>query len=287
MLGRDQAILEGWTTLSALAGATRRARLGIIHQANLFRPPALTAKMTATLDQLSDGRFIFFTDAGWARHEHVAYGLPWSDEVEDRLDRFEEGLNITLGLWKSREPFSYSGKHYTTQNALCAPAPAQKPHPPVWIGSTIGRMHDLCARYAQGWNTTPISIEGLRIRLGELEDACRRAGRAFDEIEKTLEIQILIAPDLDGLRRKILDMIGLDPELRPVDDALQAFLGGDTDEMPEEMRTTWLAGTPDQVAGRIDAYVREGVTHFMLWFIDAPSDEGLRLFADAVAPRYR
>ena len=63
MLGRDQAILEGWTTLSALAGATRRARLGIIHQANLFRPPALTAKMTATLDQLSDGRFIFFTDA--------------------------------------------------------------------------------------------------------------------------------------------------------------------------------------------------------------------------------
>ncbi len=53
MLGQDDAILEGWTTLAALAGATQRVRLGMIHQANGFRHPALAAKMAATLDQIS------------------------------------------------------------------------------------------------------------------------------------------------------------------------------------------------------------------------------------------
>ena len=75
MLGQDQAILEGWTTLAAIAGATRRARLGIIHQAHFFRHPALAAKMMATLDQISGGRFIFFADTGTRAGEHHAYGL--------------------------------------------------------------------------------------------------------------------------------------------------------------------------------------------------------------------
>src|SRR6476660_189544 len=64
MLGQDQAILEGWTTLAALAGSTRQARLGSIHQAHYFRHPSVAAKMIATLDQLSGGRFIYFADTG-------------------------------------------------------------------------------------------------------------------------------------------------------------------------------------------------------------------------------
>src|SRR5215831_11453099 len=75
MLGQEQAILEGWTTLAAIAGATRRARLGIIHQAFYFRHPSMTAKMIATLDALSGGRFIYFADTGTRGSEHHAYGL--------------------------------------------------------------------------------------------------------------------------------------------------------------------------------------------------------------------
>ncbi|MEZ4658625.1 MAG: LLM class flavin-dependent oxidoreductase [Caldilineaceae bacterium] len=73
MLGKDNAILEGWTTLAALAGATRRARLGLIHQAHFFRHPALTAKMTATLDQIAGGRFIFYRRR--LARLNIAYGL--------------------------------------------------------------------------------------------------------------------------------------------------------------------------------------------------------------------
>ena len=77
MLGKDEAILEGWTVLSALAGVTTRVKLGMIHMAHYFRHPALTAKMTATLDQLSGGRLIHFLDFGYQRREYVNYGLPW------------------------------------------------------------------------------------------------------------------------------------------------------------------------------------------------------------------
>ena len=75
MLGQDDAILEGWTVLAALAGATPMRRLGMIHQALLFRNPALAAKMAATLDQLSGGRLIHFMDCGYMGREYIAYGF--------------------------------------------------------------------------------------------------------------------------------------------------------------------------------------------------------------------
>src|SRR3954447_18912859 len=69
-LGRDGAILEGWTTISALAGLTSRTRLGTIHPGNEFRHPPLVAKMAATLDVIARGRLEFFVDPGWREREH-------------------------------------------------------------------------------------------------------------------------------------------------------------------------------------------------------------------------
>src|SRR5918999_3004557 len=99
MLGKDEAILEGWTVLAALAGATARPKLGMIHQALLFRHPALAAKMAATLDQISGGRLIHFMDCGYLRREYVNYGLPWDDDEEERIARLVEGTELILALW--------------------------------------------------------------------------------------------------------------------------------------------------------------------------------------------
>ena len=286
MLGRDQAILEGWTMLSVLAGATTKARLGLIHQATQFRNPALMAKMAATLDLLSGGRFIWFADPGGSKPETVAYGLPWFDSADERLDRFEEALDLVLALWRGGQPINSVGTHFPVLNAICEPAPVQQPHPPIWMGSTTPRMHEICAKYGQGWNSTPVSVEQLQKVLQDLREACTRVGRDYETIEKTLEIQLLIASDMAGVRAQLLQMIQIDREIRPVSEALQAFLAGDTDELPEDMAKTWLAGTPEQVEQRIREYVDEGITHFMLWIVDAPSEAGLRLFAEAVKPRF-
>ncbi len=147
-------------------------------------------------------------------------------------------------------------------------------------------MLDATARLAQGWNTTPVSLEDLGTRLSALQTACERNGRPYDEIEKSLEIQILIAPDWETLREHLRLIVALTPDTEPAPD-LTAFVAGETDDLPQIIQETWLAGTPDEVAGRIDAYVAAGIAHFMLWFVDAPGDVGLRLFASEVLGRYR
>jgi alkanesulfonate monooxygenase SsuD/methylene tetrahydromethanopterin reductase-like flavin-dependent oxidoreductase (luciferase family) len=287
MLGKDDAILEGWTTLAALAGSTRSARLGMIHQANLFRHPAIAAKMAATLDQISGGRLIHFIDTGTQRREHLAYGLPWGDSSEEHNTRLVESLELMLALWSADQPVDYAGFYYQAAGAVCAPRPIQRPHPPIWLGEAHPATLNACARYAQGWNTVPVSILQLRERLTLLESACEQAGRRFDELEKSLEIQVLIAPDQAALRQQLQSIVQLAPAGQAPDAELAAFLSGASDQLPRSMAETWLAGTPDEIERRVRAYVAAGISHLMLWFIDAPGQGGMRLFAERVAPRFR
>lgn len=285
MLGKDEAILEGWTTLAALAGCTEQARLGIIHYSNPMRNPSMTAKMTATLDQLSGGRLIHFFDCGNNRREHCAYGLPWDEAAEERIARMEEALDLTLALWQATKPLDFSGHYYQLEQALCKPGPVQQPHPPVWLGEVHPLMLDLCARRAQGWNTTPVSLPELDRRLQALGAACQRAGRSLKDIEKSFETQILIAPDLAGLRRSLSQI--LTRSASPPAEDLAAFAQGRTDQLPPSLTESFLIGTPDQVAAQLQAYQQRDIAHFMLWFMDAPDAAGLELFAREVMPRFR
>jgi alkanesulfonate monooxygenase SsuD/methylene tetrahydromethanopterin reductase-like flavin-dependent oxidoreductase (luciferase family) len=285
MLGKDEAILEGWTTLCAIAGMTQRVQIGIIHYNNTFRHPALTAKVVATLDQISAGRYIHFVDYGNQAREFLAYGLHVNDTIEDRIAHMNEGVEIALKLWTSDSPVTFEGKYYGVKNAVLAPKPAQRPHPPIWLGEAHPMIMEATAKYAQGWNSVPVGLPELRRRLGLLRDACAKVNRNYDEIEKTFEIQVLVANSHDELREKIRAMLALVID-DAIDPALSMYLSGATDELPAMIKDTWLAGTPDEVAAQIREYTAEGVTHFMLWFVDAPDDSGLRLFAEQVMPQF-
>ncbi|GIW04037.1 MAG: LLM class F420-dependent oxidoreductase [Thermomicrobiales bacterium] len=301
MLGKDDAILEGCTVLSALAGATSRAKLGMIHQALLFRHPALAAKMAATLDQISGGRLIHFLDCGYLRREYVNYGLPWEDDVATRVAMLTEATELILALWQTNGPVTFTGTYYHVQDAVCAPKPAQQPHPPVWFGEVTPGVPEACARFGQGWNTTPVSLTELRRRLAIVRDACERAGRSLADLELSLETQILIAPDLSALRERLQELVALaraadasmPEEIRPYihdyvsDPELTAFLSGATDRVPSRMAEDWIIGTPDAVEQRLRDYLGEGIRHVMLWFMDIPRTGGMELFAHEVAPRLR
>lgn len=286
MRGKDDAILEGWTTLAALAGATTRATLGLIHQTHFFRPPALVAKMVATLDQISGGRFVYFLDCGNQRDEYLAYSLPWSDDIEERVARMVEGLELARSLWASREPVTFAGGHYHLDGAVCNPPPVQQPHPPVWFGGIEPAMLRACARYGQGWNTTPATVPQVRERLELVAAACGDTGRDAGELEKSLEMQVLIAPDLATLRQRLQVIVGLDPAGNAPDPSLKAFIAGETDAIPALQRIATI-GTPEMVRRQIQEYIDAGITHFMLWFLDVPGDEGMTLFAEAVLPAFR
>src|SRR5688572_10606731 len=129
MHGDDGGIMEGWTTLSVIAGKTSRVQLGTIHLAQPFRAPAIAAKMAATLDAISGGRLIFFYDCGWQEPEVRAYGLEWPDE-EERIARMDEGLTLIDALWRSEQPISFDGQYFHTVDAVCRPKSPQQPRPP-------------------------------------------------------------------------------------------------------------------------------------------------------------
>ncbi len=282
MLGKDEAILEGWTTLCAIAGMTQRIKLGVIHYNNAFRHPAFTAKAVATLDQISGGRYIHFVDYGNQPREFLAYGLHENDTIEERIAQMNEGVEIAMKLWSSDVPATFSGRYYAIRDAVLEPKPAQRPHPPIWLGEAHPMILEATARYAQGWNSVPVGLTELRRRLGLLRAACSNVGRDYDEIEKTLEIQILVAPTRAALREKLRAMLALADE--PADPDLARFASGETDRLPAMIHDTWLVGTPDEVAAQIRDYAGEGITHFMLWFVDAPDDSGMQLFAEQVLP---
>ncbi len=285
-LGRDDAILEGWTTLCALAGATKQAKLGMIHMAHFLRHAPITAKMAATLDQLSNGRLIHFVDGGNRAEEFQRYGLPWEELVEMRIKHLVEELELTMALWTHDGRVNYKGQFHQLDGAPFAPKPVQLPHPPIWLGEPNPAMLDAVARYAQGWNSVPVSVEEMERRLVALREACFRAGRDYGEIEKSLEMQILVAPSLDDVRAKLQAMLALNPP-ESEDEQMTAFLSGATDTPPDALTRMTLVGTPEQVADQIQEYVDIGVSHFMWWFLDAPDEVGMRLFMDEVAPRWR
>lgn len=285
MLGKENVILEGWTTLSALAGCTQQVRLGLIHQAHFFRHPTMTAKMAATLDQISGGRFLFFTDPAYGKAEHVAYGLPFPPEIDEAVARTLEGAEIARLLWQTTEPVSFQGNYYSFENATATPLPVQQPHPPIWFGRNHPAILEACAHYGQGWNTTPATVDKVRELLAELNAACAAAGRNVDEIERSLETQLLIAPDPATLRARLREMMAHVPDDNyPAD--VMAYCAGETDELPPSLADRFIIGTPTQVKARMQQYMDLGITHFMLWFMDAPRREGLQLFAEQVMPDF-
>ncbi len=293
MLGKDQAIMEGWTTLAAIAGTTSRAKLGIIHQAHFFRHPAVAAKMIATLDQISNGRFIYFADTGTRASEHHAYGLHYPDTMEDRMPDFLEGLELMLKLWQTSEDNSltFEGHYYHVKEAVCTPPPVTQPHPPIWFGEAHPLTLAACARMGQGWNSVPVGLAEMQRRLKALREACQQVGRAPDELEISYETQILIAPSRAAVRDRLQAMLALTPpghETLQVQDAdFQAFIRGDSSEYPRYLTDSWLVGTPEEIKTQLQAYLEIGVTHFMLWFMDAPETDSMQLFMEQVAPAFR
>ncbi|MEE9301571.1 MAG: LLM class flavin-dependent oxidoreductase [Alphaproteobacteria bacterium] len=290
-LGRDSAIYEGWTLLSALAGMTERLGLAPIHLCDSFRNPALTAKMVATLDIVSDGRFILFYDYGWRRAEFDAYGFHFESSDDERAAKMDEGLTIIKGMLTT-ERFSFEGRFYTVKDALCAPKPVQKPFPPIWMGETNNAvMVRAITKHADVFNSMPASVEGYRQKLDTVKSACDAAGRDFSTLGLSLETQILVCRtdvEIDACFEKM-------EQLRPAersDEDILALMKAMNPALEnyssrKDFENEFVIGTPNVVVDRLQQYTELGVTHFMLWFMDYPSLDGMRLFAEEVRPKLR
>jgi F420-dependent oxidoreductase-like protein len=142
---------EGNTTLAALSGITSQTRLGLLVTGMTYRHPSVLAAEAITIDHASGGRFELAYGAAWFDEEHHRLGIPFP-ELRDRLDAFEEAIQVVLGLLTT-DDFSFDGAHFQVHDATLLPRPVQQPHPPLWIGASgEKRTMPMAARYADVWH---------------------------------------------------------------------------------------------------------------------------------------
>ncbi len=184
--------LEGWTTLTALAQATQRLRLGTLVTGIHYRHPAVLANMAAALDIISGGRLELGIGAGWNEEESGAYGIELGS-IKERFDRFEEGCEVLISLL-SQETTDFDGKYYQLKGARNEPKGPQRPHPPICIGgSGEKRTLPITARYAQHWNFAGGPPDLFARKRDVLAAQCEQIGR--DPKEITLSAHLFLGPD--------------------------------------------------------------------------------------------
>ncbi len=217
--------LDQFTTLAYVAGITRRVKLGTAVTLLPLRHPLAVAKSAATLDVLSGGRAILGVAAGWLREEFDALGL----DFEARGQTLDEGLDILKAAW-TESVVDYSGRHFSVHNVESHPHPAQKPHPPVWVGGHTAPVRRRAARIGDAWfpplfGTTP---NALADSLRSINEQAAAHGRGDNAV--SLSLRVLV-------------------DLRDAPDAAGA-----------EKRNA-LAGEPDRIAATLAGYLAIGVSH--------------------------
>jgi alkanesulfonate monooxygenase SsuD/methylene tetrahydromethanopterin reductase-like flavin-dependent oxidoreductase (luciferase family) len=199
--------LEAWTLLGALAGQTRRLRLGVIVTSNRIRPPAVLAKMAATVDQISGGRLVFGIGAGGSavadpagralvEREYGAYGIAVVSPGE-AVGALAEACTIARRLWQEDLPFDFDGRFYRLTGAICEPKPVQRPRPPILIGAAGRRALEVVAEHADIWNCPTRGDVAEFRRLSEvLDEQCAAIGR--DPASIVRSVQLLVSADPTG-----------------------------------------------------------------------------------------
>jgi F420-dependent oxidoreductase-like protein len=240
----DDPKFEAWTTVAAAAAVTTRARLGHLVAANTFRNPGLTAKLATTLDHISGGRAIVGLGAGWFEEEHRAYGIPFGAGFGERIDRLGEAVGLIRRLLDG-ERVTHDGPAYRMRDAIVAPRPVQS-HLPLLIGGSGPRKTlPIVARHADLWNAygTPASIAASDATLRE---ACEAIGRDPDEIERTVNLNVVVRSTRAEAER---------------DWARYA-----TEHRPREGEGRMNVGSIEDVADALAAYATVGIRHPILIF---------------------
>jgi F420-dependent oxidoreductase-like protein len=260
-------ILESWTTMTACATLTRQVRVGGNVLCNSFRSPALLAKMGATLDVISGGRFELGIGAGWHEPEYHAYGFDFPGPGV-RIGQLAEAVKIVKRLW-SGDRVDFEGQHYQLRGGLCRPRPLQSPRPPVMIGGAgEKKMLRLVAEEADIWNASAANYAELDHKVAVLKEHCRAVGRDFGSLELSLQDLVVIARTDAALRD-------------PLDDARRrlAFFG-DVDAIA-------TIGTPDRCIDTLRRKVAQGITYFICLFTDGGQPDTIRVFGERVLPAFR
>jgi len=262
----QRSVLESWVTLAGLAAETHTIRIGSLVTCNLFRHPSLLAKMSATLDVISEGRLEFGIGAGWYEDECIAYGIPFP-KAGTRINQLREAVQIIKRMWTQNET-SFEGEYYNVRNVFCNPKPLQKPHPPIWIGGNSPAIKSVVAEVGDGWIPVLPTAKQIANGLMEIKDEMKRFGRDPESLRVAYGGSgcAVIAKNEEMVKRLA------EPLVRSMGKRLEEL--------------TCLIGIPEQCIQKIEQYQEAGTQKIVAGFYDFPSLHGMRLFAKEVIPHF-
>jgi probable F420-dependent oxidoreductase len=247
-----ETVFDPLVTLAVVAGATSRVRLGTTVLIVPYRNAVVTAKMISSLDALSGGRVTVGIGAGWVAAESAMLGVPFAE----RGAMTDEYLRAMQELWTSPAP-SFAGKYTAFSGLVFEPKPAQKPHPPIWVGGHSRAALRRTVELGAAWH--PINRPPAELRSGRLElvRLCQARGRSTTPA-LTLRNDVRI--------------------LRP----------GETPPASAHAGRV-IAGEASAVADQVAELADCGVEHLVLEFLAADGrelDEQMTTFAERVRPRF-
>jgi probable F420-dependent oxidoreductase len=268
--------LDAWTSVAAIAAATRRVRIGPQVTPIGLRHPAFVAKWAMTVDQISDGRLLLQVGAGHQRIEYESFGFPFPP-LEERVQRLKEGVEVIRALWSSTEPVTYEGQHYQIRDIPFWPKPVQE-RPEIWLGGASKWIRAMVPELADGWCPATPQGQGLDPAY-------------FAEVLPALRAQ---APDGRHLVAGAMFYTAIDKDPTAVERRLEVL----------RRRTDWstwplrqfqetgiaLAGSPEDVVRSIERYVAAGLEYFTVGFVPLDdlqaTHDGIELYREHVLPHF-
>src|SRR5437762_401997 len=203
--------MDGWTLLGALAAITRRVRLGLMVGCNGYRYPAVLAKITTTVDQVSGGRLDVGLGAGWFDLEYNMYGIPFPPPVQ-RIRELDEACEALKLLW-TQELATFEGKYYQLHEARHEPKPVQKPYPPLVIGGGGEKLTlRVVAKHADMYNFGGGTPEEAQHKNTVLDEHCAAIGRDPGAIRRSTQFYLRSADEVStvGERVEAYMAVGID-----------------------------------------------------------------------------
>ena len=285
--GVGEPALDAWSTAAALAAVTERLELMVAVRPN-FHHPALFAKQAANIDRISGGRLSLNVVSSWWADEARQYGLQF-DQHDDRYARTAEWLEVVDGLWT--EPrFSFDGRYYRTEEAICEPKPASRPRPSIYAGGESEAAKTLIADRCDAYVMHGDPADAIRPKIADMAERRERAGKPTMTFGMAA---YAIVRDSEAEARRELDRITALPPTPPAGFAnFDQWLSGTQLERELKLQEYSvsnrglrpnLVGTPEQLRERIAEYEAAGLDLLLLQ-MSPQAEEMDRFAAQVIAP---
>lgn len=258
---------ECYTTLGALAVATRHIRLGAHVSGVMYRNPALQIKEATEIDVISNGRLDFGIGAAWAEREFRSFNLPFP-EPKVRIGTLRETLDLALLAWSGdpRKKIDFDGKYVQVHDFFLNPQPIQKPHPPIMVGGGGEQLTlRVVAKDANIWHGFGDPAT-LKRKIDLIAQYAPNYGRQLSDIQLCTDAPIWVG-DLP--------------------DWAVARLGKTNGRSADQIRASTITGDPKAIAARLQPFIDLGITRFIVSAGALDFIDNWRRVSEEIIPLYQ